>query len=65
MFAPDKNFQHGYVCEQGKSLPEWSTFQVLPFWLGSQPHPQILNQTGKPCSEQTLELIRNIRKLRQ
>ncbi len=40
-----------------QSLSERSTFQVLPFVLGSWPYPQTLDLTGKACKGQTLQLI--------
>jgi hypothetical protein len=52
---PDKS----NVCELGRELPEWSTFQVLRSKVGSKPYQQTLDKAGKACQGQTLAYYGN------
>jgi hypothetical protein len=43
-----------FFCGQGQSRPEWITFQVLYYRLGSWPYSQTLDEAGKAFQGQTL-----------
>ncbi len=47
-----------------RSLPRFSTFQMLHYRVGSWPYPQTLDQTKKACEGPRVQLIMKIRKLR-